>query len=64
LFFDLHTEHYWRASGNIVDVSHRGCELFQHTRNAGTPQEFDKDMMHDSLSGAPISRAPTWLAPA
>jgi len=24
LFFDLLTEHYWRASGNIVDVSHRG----------------------------------------
>jgi len=60
LFFDLHTEHYWRASGNIVDVSHRGYQLFQHTQNAGTPQEFDKDVvMYDSLSGAPL-----WLAPA
>src|ERR1700761_7679766 len=60
LFFDLHVEHYWRASGNIVDVSHRGYQLFQHTQNAGTPQEFEKDVvMYDSLSGAPL-----WLAPS
>ncbi len=59
LFFDLHTEHYWRADGKIVDVSHRGYQMFQHTSNIGTAQEFDKDVvMYDSLGGAPL-----WLAP-
>eukprot|EP01035_Chromulina_nebulosa_P036886 gene36886-49754_t len=60
LFFELHTQHYWRADGKIVDVAHRGYQMFQHTSNIGTPQEFDKDVvMYDSLGGAPI-----WLAPA
>lgn len=60
LFFDLHTQHYWRADGKIVDVSHRGYQMFQHTTNIGTPQEFDKNVvMYDSLGGAPL-----WLAPA
>jgi hypothetical protein len=59
LFFDLKTQHYWRAAGNITDVSHRGYQMFQHTSSTNGV-EFDKDVvMYDSLGGAPL-----WLAPA
>ena len=59
LFFDLKTQHYWRAGGNITDVSHRGYQLFQKISNPNTPKEFDSDVTKDdALGGAVI-----WLAP-
>jgi Domain of unknown function (DUF1906) len=58
LFFNLKTQHYWRAAGNITEVSHRGYQLFQHIQNPGA-SEFDWDVAkNDSLGGTAI-----WLAP-
>jgi glycoside hydrolase-like protein len=30
LFFKLKFKHYWRAAGDIPQISHRGYQLFQH----------------------------------
>ena len=55
LFFDLKMKHYWRADGNIPDVSHRGYQLFQHIQNPNTPNEFDRDVTkNDAFGGAVI----------
>jgi hypothetical protein len=51
LFLDLTTKHYWRADGNIPNVSHRGYQLIQHIQNAGTPSEFDRDVTQDDALG-------------
>jgi hypothetical protein len=58
LFLNLRTHHYWRAAGDIPEVSHRGYQLFQHVRDPG-PLEFDWDVArNDALGGTAI-----WLAP-
>ena len=51
LFLDLATKHYWRADGNIPDISHRGYQLFQHVQYPDTPQEFDRDVTKDDAFG-------------
>jgi hypothetical protein len=51
LFLDLATKHYWRADGNIPDISHRGYQLVQHVQYPGTPQEFDRDVSQDDELG-------------
>jgi hypothetical protein len=51
LFLDLTTKHYWRADGNIPNISHRGYQLIQHIQNAGTPSEFDRDVTQDDALG-------------
>jgi hypothetical protein len=51
LFLDLTTQHYWRADGNIPNISHRGYQLIQHIQNAGTPSEFDRDVTQDDALG-------------
>jgi hypothetical protein len=59
LFFDLTTQHYWRAAGNIPDISHRGYQMFQHVINAGTAHELDKNVVKaDMLGGNAL-----WLSP-
>jgi hypothetical protein len=58
LFLNLKTKHYWRAAGDIPDISHRGYQLFQHISDPG-PFEFDWDVARDdALGGTAI-----WLAP-
>jgi hypothetical protein len=57
LYFDLKTQHYWRADGNITDVSHRGYQIFQSTTNPGTATEFDRNVVkRDAFNGLP-----TWM---
>lgn len=59
LFFNLTTQHYWRADGRIPDVSHRGYQLFQHVVKTGPKTELDKNVAKpDALGGSAI-----WLAP-
>lgn len=59
LFFNLTTQHYWRADGRIPDVSHRGYQLFQHVVKTSPKTELDKNVaMPDALGGSAI-----WLAP-
>lgn len=59
LFFNLATQHYWRADGKITDVSHRGYQLFQHVVKTGPKTELDKNVaMTDALGGTAL-----WLAP-
>jgi Domain of unknown function (DUF1906) len=58
LFFNLTTKHYWRAPGNIPEISHRGYQLIQHIDNPG-PNEFDRDVtLNDAFGGAVM-----WLSP-
>jgi hypothetical protein len=60
LYFDLTTKHYWKAGGDIQDISHRGYQLIQNINNPGTPQEFDRNVtQNDAFDGAVV-----WLAPA
>jgi Domain of unknown function (DUF1906) len=57
LYFDLKTQHYWRADGNIPDVSHRGYQIFQSIKNPNTPAEFDRNVIKpDDFDGLP-----TWM---
>jgi hypothetical protein len=62
LYFDLKTQHYWRADGDITDVSHRGYQIFQNITNPGTASEFDRNVIKlDAFNGLPlwmITRAP------
>ena len=59
LFFNLATQHYWRADGKIPEVSHRGYQLFQHVVKTGPKTELDKNLAKpDALGGSAI-----WLAP-
>jgi hypothetical protein len=57
LYFDLKTQHYWRAEGEITDVAHCGYQMFQSIRNLGTPREFDRDVIKADQFG----RVPTWM---
>jgi hypothetical protein len=59
LFLDLKTKHYWKAGGDIPPVAHRGYQLIQHIRNAGTKSEFDQDVAQNDAFGD----AAIWLAP-
>lgn len=59
LFFELKTKHYWRAGGNVPDISHRGYQLIQYIKNPNTPQEFDSDVTKDDTLGDAV----IWLAP-
>jgi hypothetical protein len=53
LYLNLRTSHYWRADGNIPDISHRGYQLIQHEQNG-----FDMNVtQNDDLNGATL-----WLA--
>ncbi len=50
LFLKLKFKHYWRAPGNIPEISHRGYQLIQHTES--TPSgEFDSDVTQDDNLG-------------
>jgi hypothetical protein len=54
LFFDLKTSHYWRAGGDIPDISHRGYQMIQNIKG-----DFDRDVTAtDSFGGNVI-----WIAP-
>jgi len=44
LYFDLKIERYWRADGDITDVSHRGYQIFQSIQNPDTASEFDRNV--------------------
>lgn len=59
LFFDLATKHYWRAAGNIPEVSHRGYQMIQHVIKDGPHGELDKNLVKADLMG----ELPMWLAP-
>jgi hypothetical protein len=57
LYFDLRTQHYWRADGDIPNVSYRGYQIFQNIKNPNTPAEFDRNVIKlDDLDGLP-----TWM---
>jgi len=59
LFFNLATQHYWRAGGKIPEVAHRGYQLFQHVVKTGPQSELDQNLAKpDALGGSAI-----WLAP-
>jgi hypothetical protein len=61
LFFDLKTKHYWRAGGDVPDISHRGYQLIQNiSKDAVTGAEFDRDVTKtDDLGGTVM-----WLVPS
>jgi hypothetical protein len=55
LYHALETEHYWRACGDIPDISVRGYQLRQTCLNIGKPDEFDyDDTQTDALGGRVI----------
>ena len=45
LFFKLKFKHYWRAPGDIPDVSHRSYQLLQLEDSSG----FDMNVTKDDL---------------
>lgn len=59
LFFDLKTKHYWRAAGNIQNVSHRGYQMFQHVIKLNDNSELDKNVTNNDALGL----AAQWLLP-
>ncbi len=55
LFLDLKTRHYWKAGGDIQQVSHRGYQLIQHI----VAGKIDRNVTQtDALGGTVI-----WLSP-
>ena len=50
LFLKLKFKHYWRAPGNIPEVSHRGYQLIQHIEKLDSG-EFDWDVTQDDAFG-------------
>lgn len=49
LYLNLRTSHYWRADGNIPDISHRGYQLIQHVQN-----KFDKNVTQNDSLGSSV----------
>ena len=52
LYFGLRTKSYWRAAGEIPDVSNRGYQMKQLTDNPGSTNPFDYNVtMNDAFGG-------------
>jgi len=58
LYFNLRTKNYWRAAGDIPDISHRGYQMKQLTDNPGSANPFDYNVTVNDAFGDTV----IWLA--